>query len=91
MPGAKKMKFKLVADKKSKKLLGAQIMSGEPVTGRIDLLTFAIQKESTIEDVTGLSYSAQPYQSFFPAASGVVLAAEDIIRKTGNLDGVKRT
>jgi len=81
IPGTETISVKLVADRKSHKLIGAQIVSGEPVTGRIDLLTFAIQKESTIEDLTSLSYSAQPYQSFYPAANSVVLAAEDIIKQ----------
>ena len=81
MPGAKKMRFKIIADKKTKRILGAQIVSGEPVTGQIDLLTFAIQKNSSVEDLTCLSYSSQPYQSFYPAANGVVLAAEDILKK----------
>jgi len=82
MPEAKKMKFKLISDKKNGRLLGAQIVSGEPVAGNIDLLTFAIQKETLIEELTGLSYSSQPYQSYFPAANGVVLAAEDILKKS---------
>ncbi len=47
MPEAKKMRIKLVADKNSHQLLGAQIISGEPVTGRIDLLTYAIQQRVT--------------------------------------------
>ncbi|OQY34911.1 MAG: FAD-dependent pyridine nucleotide-disulfide oxidoreductase [Spirochaetaceae bacterium 4572_59] len=81
MPDAKELKFKLVADKATGKILGAQIVSGEPVTGRIDLLSYAIQKNSTVEDLSELSYSSQPYQSFFPAANGVVLAAEDILKK----------
>ena len=81
MPEAKKVKFKLIADKKSKRLLGAQIVSGEPVTGNIDLLTFAIQKKTPAEELVNLSYSAQPYQSYFPAANGVVLAAEEIVKK----------
>lgn len=79
MPETKKMVVKLVADRVSRRLLGAQIISGEPVTGRIDLLTFAIQKESTVEDMTALSYSSQPYQSFYPAGNGVVMAAEKIL------------
>ena len=81
MPEAKRMKIKLVVDVASMRLLGAQIVSGEPVTGRIDLLTFAIQQKATVEDLTALSYSSQPYQSFFPAANGIVLAAEDILKK----------
>jgi len=81
MPEAKKMRIKLIAHKKSHLLLGGQIMSGEPVASQVDLLTFAIQKKTTVEDLTGLSYSAQPYQSFYPAANLIVLAAEDILRK----------
>ncbi len=80
MPDAKKMKFKIIADRKTKRIIGAQIVSGEPVTGRIDLLTFAIQKNSGIDELAGLSYSSQPYQSYFPAANGVVMAAEEILK-----------
>jgi len=83
MPGAKKKRMKLVADKATHIILGAQIVSEEPVVGRIDLLTFAIQKESTIEDLSALSYASQPHQSFYPAANIVVLAAEDIRKKQG--------
>lgn len=80
MPEAKRIRIKLVADKISRRLLGGQVISGEPVTSQIDLLTFAIQKKATIEDLTELSYSAQPYQSFYPAANLIVLAAEDILQ-----------
>ena len=81
MPDAKKIRFKLVVDRKSHRLLGGQIVSGQPVTGRIDLLTFTLQKGSTVEDLSALSYSSQPYQAFFPAANGIVLAAEEIKKK----------
>ncbi len=81
MPGAKKKRMKLVADKATHRILGAQIVSEEPVVGRIDLLTFSIQKESTVEELSALSYASQPHQSFYPAANIVVLAAEDIRKK----------
>lgn len=83
IPGAKKKRMKLVADKTTHRIIGAQIVSEEPVVGRIDLLTFAIQKESTIEDLSMLSYASQPHQSFYPAANVVVLAAEDIRKSQG--------
>ncbi len=81
MPGAKKIYFKLIANKKTMKIIGAQIISEEPVTDRIDLLTFAIQNETLIEDLTNLSYASQPYQSFYPAANLVIVAAEDLLSK----------
>jgi NADH oxidase (H2O2-forming) len=81
MPEAKKMRMKIIADTVTQRLLGAQIVSGEPVTGRIDLLTFAIQKQSVLSEMIDLSYSSQPYQSFFPAANSIVLAADDALKK----------
>ena len=81
MPEAKIVHLKLVIEKDTKKVIGAQIISEEPVTDKIDLLTFAIQNEITLEKLTQLSYSAQPYQSFYPAGNLVVMAAEDILKK----------
>ena len=81
MPGAKKLRLKLVADRSTQKVIGAQIASEEPVTDKIDLLTFAIQKETEIAELTTLSYAAQPYQSYFPAANLMVMAAEKILTK----------
>jgi len=81
IPGAKKKHLKLVVDRATRRILGAQIVSEEPVVGRIDLITFAIQMESTVEDLSALSYASQPHQSFYPAANIVVLAAEDIRKK----------
>jgi len=81
MPGAKKLRLKLVADRATRKIIGAQITSEEPVTDKIDLLTFAIQKETEIAELTTLSYAAQPYQSYFPAANLMVMAAEKILAK----------
>ncbi len=81
MPDAKPMRVKLIAEAGSGRLIGGQIVSGEPVTGRIDLLTYAIQMNSTLRDLLKLSYSAQPYQSFFPAASAIVLAVENALTK----------
>ena len=83
MPGAKNKQMKLVADRKTHRVLGAQVISEEPVVGRIDLLTYAIQQQSTVEDLSGLSYASQPHQSFYPAANVVVLAAEDIRKQLG--------
>ncbi|HET8858200.1 MAG TPA: FAD-dependent oxidoreductase [Nitrososphaeraceae archaeon] len=50
-PDNKKIWIKLVADKKNKKILGAQIIGGEAVKGRIDLISFALLKQSTVEDL----------------------------------------
>jgi NADPH-dependent 2,4-dienoyl-CoA reductase/sulfur reductase-like enzyme len=79
MPDAKPLRVKLIARRDSGRLVGAQVVSGEPVAARIDLLTFAIQAGAGLRELTELSYSSQPYQAFFPAANAVVLAAENAL------------
>ncbi|MBN2829683.1 MAG: FAD-dependent oxidoreductase [Candidatus Cloacimonetes bacterium] len=80
MPGAKLVHLKLIAEKGTKRIIGAQIVSEEPVTDKIDLLTLAIQNCFTAEKLAQLSYSAQPYQSFYPAGNLIVMAAEEILK-----------
>ncbi|OQY09349.1 MAG: FAD-dependent pyridine nucleotide-disulfide oxidoreductase [Fusobacteriia bacterium 4572_132] len=81
MPSAKKVKLKLIADKATHKILGAQFISGEPVADKVDKITMAIQFGITVEQLTSFSYSSQPYQSFYPAHNLIVKAAEEILKK----------
>ena len=81
MPEAKMVKMKLVADKKTLRVLGAQVISGNPVTDKVDIITLAIQSKLTLLDLANFSYSAQPYQSFFPANNLIVACAEGIMNK----------
>ena len=50
-PDKKSIIIKLVADKKSRRILGAQIIGGEAVKGRIDLIAFALLTRATIDDL----------------------------------------
>jgi NADH dehydrogenase/NADH oxidase (H2O2-forming) len=81
IPGAKKVKIKLIADKDSKRIIGGQVVGGEAVAERVDVITFAIQKMATANELAALSYAAQPYQSFYPANNAIVMAAEEIASK----------
>jgi len=80
MPDVRPLTVKLVADASSRRIIGGQILSGAPVTTQVDLLTLAIQKKCVLEDIRDLSYSAQPYQSFFPANNAMVMAAEQALK-----------
>ncbi|HOO25557.1 MAG TPA: hypothetical protein PKW24_02980 [Clostridiales bacterium] len=57
------------------------MVSGEPVTDRVDVLTMALQKQATVDDLAAFSYASQPYQSFYPSNSAMVIAAEEIVKK----------
>ena len=50
-PDKKSIIIKLVADKKSRRILGAQIVGGEAVKGRIDLLAFALLVRATVDNL----------------------------------------
>ncbi|RKZ11123.1 pyridine nucleotide-disulfide oxidoreductase [bacterium] len=75
MPGKGSIRVRLVFEEESLRLLGAQMVGTEAVAERIDLLTLAIQNSMTASDLAQLSYSAQPWQTFFPAKNVIVEAA----------------
>ena len=81
MPSAKKVKFKLIVNKETHKIVGGQFVSGEPVADKVDKITMAIQFGLTVEQLTSFSYSSQPYQSFYPAHNLIVKAAEEVLKK----------
>jgi NADPH-dependent 2,4-dienoyl-CoA reductase/sulfur reductase-like enzyme len=89
MPGARKIRVKLIADAASGRIIGGQIVSGEPVTFLVDLITLAMQNAMTADGLTELSYSAQPYQSFFPAGNVIVMAAESIVEQSDRKGSVR--
>jgi NADH oxidase (H2O2-forming) len=78
-PGAKPIRIKLIADKETCKLVGAQIIGGEEVTQRINALSFVIQNEMTAQDLVKAEtcYAPPVCETWEP----MVLAAEMVIRK----------
>ncbi len=79
MPGAGKLKVKIIADAHDFRIIGAQVVSTVSTTDKIDILTLAIQRRMTLKGLSKLSYSAQPWQSFFPARSAIVEACENAL------------
>jgi len=82
MPGAGKVKVKLVYENNTKRIVGGQVMGAEAVAERIDIITLAIQQGMTISELSGLSYCAQPWQTFFPARNAIVSAATTAFLKS---------
>lgn len=81
MPGAKPVRVKLVFRADDGQLLGGQVVGGEAVAERIDTITMALKSQSVIRDLMAFDYSSQPWQTFFPAANAIVLAAEQAWNK----------
>ena len=76
MPGAGKVKVKLVLEKNSLRVIGGQVIGTEAVAERIDVITLAIQQKLTALDLAEFSFSSQPWQTFFPAKNAIVEAAQ---------------
>jgi len=78
-PGAKPIKVKLVVEKESQRIIGAQIIGGEEATQRINALSFAIQKHMTIRELAKVdtAYAPPLCETWEP----MVLAAEIALMK----------
>jgi NADH oxidase (H2O2-forming) len=78
-PGALPVKVKLVVEKESQRLIGAQIVGGEEVTQRINALSFAIQKSMTVRELAkaDTAYAPPLNETWDP----MVLAAEMVLMR----------
>jgi NADH oxidase (H2O2-forming) len=78
-PGALPIKVKLVVEKESGRIIGAQIIGGEEVTQRINAISFAIQKQTTVQELAkaDTAYAPPLCETWEP----LVLAAEMVLMK----------
>ena len=78
-PGGLTVKIKLVVDRESERIVGAQIIGGEEVTQRINALSCAIQKYMTVRELAkaDTAYAPPLNETWEP----MVLAAEIALRK----------
>ena len=78
-PSAKPIKVKLVVERESQRIIGAQIIGGEEVTQRVNALSFAIQKQMTVRELakSDTAYAPPLCETWEP----MVLAAEMVLMK----------
>src|SRR3954471_11688099 len=72
-PGAKPIRVKLLAEKRTGRLLGAQVVGREGAAKRIDVFATAIWNEMTVDEVLSLDLSYAP--PFAPVWDPVLIAA----------------
>lgn len=72
-PGTKPIRVKLVAERSSGRLLGAQIVGREGAAKRIDVLAAALWNEMTVDELLNLDLSYAP--PFAPVWDPVLIAA----------------
>jgi len=72
-PGAAPIRLKLIAEERTGRLLGAQIVGREEAAKRIDALAIAVWNRMTVEEMTSLDLSYAP--PFSPVWDPVLIAA----------------
>jgi len=78
-PGGKSIRVKILVDKDTERIIGGQIVGGEGVTQRINALSFAIQKQMTVQELAKADtcYAPPVNETWEP----MVLAAEIAMRR----------
>ncbi|SDD50759.1 NADPH-dependent 2,4-dienoyl-CoA reductase, sulfur reductase [Geodermatophilus telluris] len=72
-PGASPIRVKMIAERRSGRLLGAQVVGRQGAAKRIDALAIAIWNEMTVDEVLSLDLSYAP--PFAPVWDPVLIAA----------------
>ena len=78
-PGGGPIRVKLVADPKTRRLLGAEMVGRDGVAKRIDVFAAALHGDMTVDDVAGFDLSYAP--PFSPVWDPVLIAASAIGKK----------
>jgi len=73
MPGAEPVRMKMLAERRSGRLLGAQIVGRQGAAKRIDALAIAVWNEMSVDEVLGLDLSYAP--PFSPVWDPVLITA----------------
>lgn len=85
-PGMQDMFIKIVFDKKTHKLLGAQVVGGQGVDKRLDVFAVSLTAGFTVEQLTNLDLAyAPPFGSAKDPAIVAGMVAQNHLRGTVNL------
>lgn len=82
-PGAKTIITKLVAEKESRRILGAQIVGPGDVSKRVDIMVAMLNSKATVDQLSLLDLSYAP--PFSPAMDNIITAANVMDNKLRGL------
>ncbi len=82
-PGGKEVRVKIIAEPVMGRVMGAQIVGGEDVAQRINMLSVAIQKEMTALELSAAdtSYAPPVSETLEPVATAAEIVAKKIRRR----------
>ncbi|MCD6229619.1 MAG: FAD-dependent oxidoreductase [Candidatus Diapherotrites archaeon] len=83
MPGAKKLKVKLIFSKQSGILLGGQVAGGSSAGGVVNIIGLALQKTTSMTELETLQVATHPKLTPSPTVYPLITAAQDALSKCG--------
>ncbi|MFH1845975.1 MAG: FAD-dependent oxidoreductase [Candidatus Omnitrophota bacterium] len=81
LPGANKLKVKLIFSKQSGILMGGQVSGGMSAGEMINIIGMAIQQRVSLTELETLQIATHPYLTTAPTKYTIVLAAQDAADK----------
>ncbi len=81
IPGANKIKVKLIFSKRSGILMGGQVAGGISAGEVINIIGIAIQQRVSVTELETLQMATQPYLTAAPTMYPIVLAAQNTLDK----------
>jgi NADPH-dependent 2,4-dienoyl-CoA reductase/sulfur reductase-like enzyme len=82
-PGSEKVHIIAIADKKNKRLVGANVVGGSGSALRANTLGVAIQQKMTVEEISKLDLLYSP--PFSPLWDPILIAANQIVKRMGSI------
>ncbi|MBN1283649.1 MAG: FAD-dependent oxidoreductase [Proteobacteria bacterium] len=81
LPGANKIKVKLIFSRQSGILMGGQVSGGISAGEMINIIGMAIQQRVSVTELETLQMATHPYLTSAPTMYPIVLAAQDALNK----------
>jgi pyruvate/2-oxoglutarate dehydrogenase complex dihydrolipoamide dehydrogenase (E3) component len=81
LPGANKIKVRLIFARQSGILMGGQVLGGMSAGEMINIIGMAIQKRVSMTELETLQMATHPYLTSAPTMYPIVLAAQDALGK----------
>ena len=83
LPGANKLKVKLIFSKQSGTILGGQVAGGVSAGEIVNIIGLALQKAVSITELETLQIATHPKLTAAPTMYPIIIAAQDALRKYG--------
>jgi len=83
MPGVKPLQVKLIFSKQSEILLGGQVAGGESAGEIVNIISLALQKNTSLTEFETLQIATHPKLTAAPTMYPLITAAQDALSKYG--------